>query len=152
MWRVANEGDDDRIVQLCLELYREDPAGEPVPAEHTRRTLEVFRREPARGRAVVLELDGIVRGYALLVSFWSNELGGAVCEVDELFVAREHRGRGHGSALFDAIENELWPEDIVAIVLITTAGNARARSLYERLGFRPVGQSMAKRLASQGLP
>ncbi|HVE84797.1 MAG TPA: GNAT family N-acetyltransferase [Myxococcales bacterium] len=146
MWRLARPEDDERLVELCLQLYREDPGQVTVSPEQARRTLELFRREPWRGRAAALELDGAVHGYALLVSFWSNEWGGEVCEVDELFVAPGPRGHGHGSALFDAIERaQVWPSPPVAIALGVTAGNSRARALYERLGFRAVGTTMARR-------
>jgi GNAT superfamily N-acetyltransferase len=137
MWRAATADDDDAIVDLCLALNREDPGPYPVDAAQVRRTLAALRREPLRGRAVVLDVEGGVAGYALLVSFWSNELGGEVCEVDELYVRPALRSRGHGSALFDAIESgALWDAGAVGIALGVTDGNARARALYERLGFR----------------
>jgi GNAT superfamily N-acetyltransferase len=116
------------------------------PPHQVRRTLEVLRTEPWRGLAVVLDVDDQAVGYALLVSFWSNELGGEVCDVDELFVTPEHRSRGNGRSLFEAIERgELWPTPPVAMALGTTPGNHRARRLYERLGFESVGVSMVRR-------
>jgi len=124
---------------MCLALYAEDPGTVPIDRARIERTLHALRAEPSRGRAVVLDLgDGPPGGYALLVPFWSNELGGEVCEVDELFVRPDLRSRGHGSALFDAIDRALvWPARPVAIALGVTPGNARARRLYERLGFPP---------------
>lgn len=145
MWRLARPEEDEQLVELCLSLYREDPSQVPVTSEQVRQTLSTFRREPWRGRAVVLELDGAVHGHAFLVSFWSNEFGGEICEVDELFVAPGRRGQGHGSALFTAIERAgLWPSPPVAIALGVTAGNHRARRLYERLGFRAVGTNLVR--------
>jgi ribosomal protein S18 acetylase RimI-like enzyme len=86
-------------------------------------------------------------GYAILIAFWSNELGGEVCHVDELFVTRDLRGRGHGRELFTAITSgDLWPSPIVAIALGVTPDNARARRLYEQLGFATVGASMVLRV------
>src|SRR5206468_11686951 len=97
---------------------------------------DVRRRDTDRGRAVVLDIQGQVSGYALLIGFRSNELGGEVCEVDELFVVLEHRNRGYGSSLFTAItQGDVWPAPIAAIVLGVTPDNAAARRLYERLGF-----------------
>jgi GNAT superfamily N-acetyltransferase len=149
MWRLARADEDERVVEMSLALYRDDPGPRPVELEQVRRTLETLRREPWRGRAVVLDKDGEVLGYALLISFWSNELGGEVCDVDELFVAPEHRGQGHGTSLFTAIDRgELWPGSAVALALGTTPGNERARRLYERLGFAAVGVSMVRRRLS----
>jgi GNAT superfamily N-acetyltransferase len=146
MWRLAEPGDDDSVVEMCLQLYDEDPGVLPVRPENIRATLQALRREPYRGQAVVLEVEGQLSGYALLIAFWSNELGGDICEVDELFVVPERRSQGHGKSLFEAIsQGDLWPTP-VAIVLGVTPDNVRARRLYERLGFVAAGISMVRRL------
>ncbi len=132
------------MVELVSALYREDPSDEPVPESSSRRTLAAFRAEPVRGMAVVLargaratsEGPGIA-GYALLVSFWSNELGGEICEIDELYVSAERRGGGYGSALIRSIARgeAPWGRKPAALCLQVTPDNARARALYQRLGF-----------------
>jgi GNAT superfamily N-acetyltransferase len=137
-WRAATAADDDAIVAMCLALFAEDPSEEPIDAARVRRTLARLRAEPVRGRAVVAEAGGAPIGYALLASFWSNEYGGELCVVDELYVARPHRGGGIGTSLFDAIAEDrgLWPERPVGLELEVTPDNARARALYARLGFK----------------
>jgi GNAT superfamily N-acetyltransferase len=147
MWRPATERDDDVVVELCLRLYEEDPGPLPGDGRAMRVTLARLRREPWRGQPVVLDVDQRVLGYALLVAYWSNEFGGEVCAVDELYVARDFRGRGHGAALIQAVERgDVWPSPLAAIALGVTPGNARARRLYEKLGFAAVGVSMVKTL------
>src|SRR5689334_19106210 len=149
MWRAARPDEDDLIVAMCLELYREDPGPAPVAPERVRHTLRVLRHEPSRGQAIVLEIDQRPIGYAFLIAFWSNELGGEVCEVDELFVTREYRNQGYGRSLFTEIERgTLWRLPVAAISLGVTPDNARARRLYERLGFATVGISMARQSGS----
>jgi GNAT superfamily N-acetyltransferase len=147
MWRVAEATDDEAIVDLCLRLYAEDPGTGQVPAGNIRQTLAVLRREPWRGRALVLDIQSRIAGYALLISFWSNEFGGEVCMVDELFVVPEHRGRGYATSLFsDVTQGGLWPTPIAAMALCVTPGNVRARRLYEGLGFAAVGSFMVRRI------
>jgi GNAT superfamily N-acetyltransferase len=147
MWRLAEPEEDDSLVDMCVQLYDEDPGALPVRPENMRATLRALRREPCRGRAVVLEIEGQRSGYALLVAFWSNELGGNICEVDELFVVPERRSQGHGKSLFEAIsKRDLWPTPVAGIVLGVTPDNVRARRLYERLGFVAAGISMVLRL------
>ncbi|MGE0869485.1 MAG: N-acetyltransferase family protein [Kofleriaceae bacterium] len=149
MWRVARRADDVAIVEMCGALNREDPGPSPVSESQIRRTLETLRAEPVRGIAVVLEVDGQIAGYAFLISFWSNEFGGEICEIDELFVVPSRRNAGHGQALFAALKRgELWPGPAVATSLIVRPDNARALELYERLGFEPLGTSMIR----QGSP
>jgi GNAT superfamily N-acetyltransferase len=138
-WRPATAADDEAVVGFCLELNREDPGPRPVVAEQVRRTLATLRGAPARGRAVVLEAAGALAGYALLVSFWSNELGGEVCNVDELYVVPAARGQGHGTALIRSIAAGTgpWHGVPIAIELEVSPDNPRARALYESIGFAP---------------
>jgi ribosomal protein S18 acetylase RimI-like enzyme len=96
----------------------------------------------------VVEAAGTVSGYALLVPFYSNEFGGVVCEVDELYVRPLARGRGLGRALFTAIDEGRFGS-FVATALGVTPGNDRARALYERIGFRITGLGMVRMTRSR---
>ena len=147
MWRVADPTEDDEIVALCLALNAEDP-GEPVAREQVLATLAMLRAEPVRGRALVAEDGGRIVGYALLISFWSNEYGGEICAIDELYIVPGHRARGIGSALFEKVAEDraIWPRRPVAIELEVAPDNARARALYERLGLRARNTTLRRRL------
>jgi GNAT superfamily N-acetyltransferase len=138
MWRVASAEDDECVVAMCMALNAEDPGPALVLPQQVRRTLDKLRQEPARGRAVVCDIGGRAVGYALLISFWSNELGGEVCTVDELYVLPEHRGSGLGTALLQGLagaDQSLWPAEAAALALEVSPRNERARALYERLAF-----------------
>ena len=134
------ELEDNDIVEMSGALYAEDPSPLPVPRENTRETLSVLRREAIRGRAVVLELNQMVAGYALLISFWSNELGGEVVVIDELYIKPSYRKQGYGRALLQELgrESGLWPGSAVALELEVTPQNKRASSLYASVGFQAV--------------
>ncbi len=123
---------------MSLALYEDDPGPRPVEASQIRATLARFREEPLRGRAVVLVDDGHAAGYALLVSFWSNELGGEICTIDEIYVRPAWRCRGCGSRLIASLSSDraLWPAPPVAFELEVSPDNHRALDLYERVGFR----------------
>jgi ribosomal protein S18 acetylase RimI-like enzyme len=146
MWRAATPADDDAIVALCLALFEEDP-GQPIDAAQVRRTLAAFRAEPTRGRAVVADVAGERVGYALLAAFWSNEYGGELCTVDELYVVPARRGAGLATALLQAIDHDraLWPARPAALQLEVTPSNARARAFYERLGFEERNRLLRRR-------
>jgi ribosomal protein S18 acetylase RimI-like enzyme len=146
MWRLATAADDPAVLALFQALYREDPSPDPVPDEQLLRTLRALRDEPVRGRAIVLEVDGECVGYALLISFWSNELGGEIANIDELYVKADHRGRGAATRLVQQLAHgELWGKVPVAIDLEVTPDNRRARALYERLGFAAAKNTVMRR-------
>lgn len=148
-WRAAGSSDDDAIVAMYEALYAEDPGPEPVSLERIGQTLARFGAFPERGRAVVLHADGPIVGYAFLIPFWSNELGGEICVIDELYVQPTWRGQGHATALIKALstDNALWPGRPVALELEITPTNAKARALYERLGFAIKRNTTMRRLA-----
>src|SRR5215218_8047084 len=110
-WRPALAKDDDRIVAMCLDLYAHDPPAGEVGELQIRDTLARFRAEPVRGRALVLQEGETLVGYVLLVSFWSNELAGEICTVDEVYVEPGQRGLGAGARLVEALRAgpPLWP-------------------------------------------
>ena len=122
-----------------LALYVEDPSPAGMTLEKIRRTLDAYARDPVRGVVVVMEREGAPAGYALVASFWSNELGGEIAVVDELWVERAHRGHGVATWFVRALAaGEVpWFNGAVALELEVTPTNARARALYERLGFQP---------------
>ena len=137
-WRPARSDEDDALVEMSLALYGDAAALLGVEATQIYETLETFRREPLRGRALVLDADGELAGFSFLAAFWSNELGGEICVVDELYVKPDWRGRGHATALLAALRTDrlLWPRRPVAFELEVAPQNPDARRLYERLGYR----------------
>ena len=145
-WRFAEPPDDNAVVHMCLALNTEDPGDTPVVREQVHRTLAMLREKPARGKAVVAEVDGQVVGYALLISFWSNELGGEICIVDELYIVPALRCRGLAGQLLESLRDrsELWPPTAVAIGLEVSPANSTARRLFVRHGF--VGANTAMHL------
>jgi GNAT superfamily N-acetyltransferase len=153
-WRAARQADWEAVASLVLALYREDPAPTEVTRAQALRTLARLAAEPIRGVALVAEAEHGLVGYALLCSFWSNELGGEVCCVDELFVTPAERSRGLATALVGGLcARQLpWFEHAVAFELEVTPGNRRARALYERLGFRPHHNALMRAAAAEQPP
>ena len=145
-WREARADEREAVVELVLALYREDPAPEPIGAEQVAQTLARLAAEPLRGVAVVTDTERGLGGYALLCSFWSNELGGEVCIIDELFVIQPERGRGRATRLIQGLCARAlpWFRDAVAVELEVTPSNRRARALYERLGFVPYKNALMR--------
>lgn len=124
------------VVAMMNGLYDEDPASGQLDRGRFGRTIELFLAQPQRGSVMLIRVRGELAGYALLVPYFSNELGGVILFIDELFVLPPHRGRGLGRGLIGFLASAR-PMDAVALGLEVTPGNTRARALYERLGFSP---------------
>jgi ribosomal protein S18 acetylase RimI-like enzyme len=137
-WRPAHVEDDDAIVSMSLALYANGHPPVHLSPDVVRATLDTLREEPTRGRALVLDAGGERLGYAFLISFWSNELGGEICTIDELYVVPAWRSRGYATLLVRSLLDggSLWPRTPAALELEVAPQNSGARALYERLGFR----------------
>lgn len=135
------------VLAMMGELYREDePATAPDPARLPL-TIATLLAEPNRGRIVLFRRGGSLAGYALVIPFWSNEFGGTLLYVDELYVVPEARGQRIASAFFAYLRTER-PFDAVALALEVTPKNERARRLYESVGFtQRQHQTFTRRLA-----
>ena len=144
MWRPAEPRDDDDLIALSVALNAEDPGPAPVPAEHVRRTLATLRAAPSRGTALVLEVDGRPAGYAFLIGFLSNELGGDVCVIDELYVAPAHRGHGHATRLLEDLATGAAPYAVGAVAV-------RAVTVAPRQSLRPPWNEPRRPGAAPGL-
>ena len=122
------------VLTMMHGLYTEDEAASPVDRSRFPLTIDFFLANPSQGRIVLFEEGLSLRGYALLVPYWSNEFGGPLVVVDELFVTPEARNRGIATSFFRFL-GEQKPFDAVALALEVSPGNTRALRLYQSLGF-----------------
>jgi len=103
--------------------------------EKIRKTFDVFRSNPGKGIITVIEKDNVIAGYSILINFWSNEFGGNILFVDELYIKKEFRGQSIATDFIRYL-SENRSEETVALQLQVTPENIKARRLYERLGFK----------------
>jgi ribosomal protein S18 acetylase RimI-like enzyme len=122
------------LLAMMRALYTEDEAASPVDQSRFALNVELLVAQPFRGRVVLLIEDATICGYALLIPYWSNEFGGTLLYIDEMFVMPAARGRGIGRRFFRHLD-DTRPFDAVALALEVSPSNTRARRLYESLGF-----------------
>lgn len=72
--------------------------------------------------------------------------------IHNITVDPEHRSKGYGRAMIQAVEAELSRRGVSRLGLNVFADNPGAIRLYESLGFRVMAQQMAKPLAVQPAP
>lgn len=135
MIRDFAHADEEDFIRLCKLFYSSDAVLHDVPDENFRRTFaEVMAGSPLV-RGLIIEHEGKRAGYALLGFTHSNEVGGLVVLIEEAYILPEFQGLGLGGGLLDAVEEE-YADSAERLRLEITKTNARARSLYERKGYR----------------
>jgi GNAT superfamily N-acetyltransferase len=122
------------VYELIKALYQEDPEGKPMTDEKISRTFQQLHHHPDYGRVLVFEREGQLVGYALLINFWSNEYGGIVLSIDELYILPDFRGRGIGTDFIRYLQDNRI-NNCVALELEVLPYNAKALKLYQKLGF-----------------
>lgn len=91
---------------------------------------EILKNNAVNG--YILEYGNSVAGYALTVSYPSQEFGGEVLWIDELFVKPEYRGKKLGGEFLDFAANSAKK---VLLRLEVEQDNQRAIALYKAKGF-----------------
>ena len=123
---IYNEGIEDRTATLETELR--DAA----------ERLAWLKQRGARHPVVVAERNGVVLGWGSLNPFSERPAYRHVADLS-VYVAREHRGKGVGRRLLEALIERAGPLDYHKLVLAMFPWNTEGMALYKKHGFREVG-------------
>jgi len=134
IYRELNAEDKTIFSEMVKALYEEDPEGKPMTTEKIMLTINHFQNYPDRGMILLVELDNETIGYAIILKLWSNEYGGIVLMIDELYITPKYRSKGIGKEFIQFI-NEKTVNQHKAITLDVNPGNVRALRFYQMLGF-----------------
>lgn len=130
--------DESDYIALSEAFYKTDACLSSVPRENFEDTFDLIMAKSPFVRGLIFDDDGERAGYALLSFTYSNEAGGLVVWLEEVYIKPEFQGRGLGSELF-AFLSEQYSGVATRIRLEVVPGNTRAISLYKRLGFKELG-------------
>ncbi len=145
MIRRINAGDEALFCRLSAAFYQTDAVLHPIPVSRHHDIFQEMMRSGDYVEGYILEADdGQPAGYALLLKSYSQEAGGRVIWIDELFILPAYRSHGLGSEFFRYLEQNV---PAASYRLEIEPENTRARALYERLGYRPLPyQQMVRRM------
>lgn len=124
--RIYNQGIADRVATLETEERTEEERAGWLTARDERHPV------------MVAERDGAVVGWGSLNVFNPRPAYAHVADFS-LYVAREARGTGVGTALLAALEVEARSLGYHKLVLAGFPTNAAGVALYRKMGFREVG-------------
>ena len=101
--RAATESDVDALCAMIREFAAYEKLDHTLTFEPDDLRRHLFGPEAAASVLVAEDDDGEVVGFALWFRTFSSFLGRPGIWLEDLFVREEHRGRGHGLALFRAL-------------------------------------------------
>lgn len=137
-FRLFQPGDEVDLQRMVAQFYAEDAAGGPINREKVKRTIEVLGKPNNAGAILMAFEEANLLGYAIVIHYWSNEFGGWLAFLDELFIDQPYRGVGLGTRFIQFIMQE-YGQEIIGIGLEVAPSNTRALQLYQRMGFESDG-------------
>jgi ribosomal protein S18 acetylase RimI-like enzyme len=141
---MAIRNEDPRpLLQRLVAVYRSAYRGLEAYAYRTDREVVaylqwLYKRDPEG--FLVAYRDGEVVGFIATDARWVDYRGERIGEIHELAVDAAYQGRGIGKALCLAGLEHLRDRGHRRFGLWVGEHNTRAQALYEKLGFRKVGQ------------
>ena len=128
------ENDRDVYIEMAREFYHSDAVLHPIPDEYFVRTVEEAIRSDAYAEIFLFECGGETAGYGLIAKTFSQEAGGYVWWIEEVYIREKFRSRGLGREFFCYLEEQKGKE-VTRLRLEVEKENTRAVSLYGRLGY-----------------
>lgn len=130
---ISNENKQN-FIDFCKEFYSSNAVMHPIPDENIERTAQVIVEGTPYARCLLFYCDGVCCGYALLAFSYSNEAGGKVLLLDEIYISDKFRGNGIGKEFFTWMYSQ-YDEEIKRYRLEVSMENGRVKKLYSSLGF-----------------
>lgn len=129
------ENEKKIYVEMAKEFYHSDAVLHPIPEEHFVRTVEEALDSEAYVGIYLLESEGETAGYGLTAKTFSQEAGGIVIWIEEIYIREKYRSKGLGREFFEFLETK-YKDSAVRFRLEAEPDNRRAMSLYEKLGYK----------------
>ncbi|MDO4175739.1 MAG: GNAT family N-acetyltransferase [Eubacteriales bacterium] len=134
--RAMTAQDEAYVMPLVEQFYHSEAVDHAVSMEILQQTFAQAVSDNPLLEGFVLQDDGKSVGYAYITHMYAAEAGPCVM-IEELMIEPGSQGRGLGHAFF-AWLFAAYP-GTARFRLEVTRGNARARALYEQLGFQTLG-------------
>lgn len=148
--RSIEKNEEDYFLKLCRDFYSSGGTIRAFDLDIARKTFSqlMSKHENLWGFFICADAEPVTPiGYALISSYWSNEDGGNIIVLDELFVDPLYRNKGYGKAFLVWLEEE-FKDKAACITLEVLSTNTLAKSVYEKDGLIEDGfVTLSKRIS-----
>jgi len=132
MIRKIKENDKAKYIKMAEDFYNSPAVLYPVPCSHFENTFVELMNGSVYTEGYIFEIDESVAGYGLIAKTYSQEAGGMVVWIEEIYVKEDFRDKGLGSEFLEYVKENIPAK---RYRLETEPENSRAQKLYKRHGF-----------------
>lgn len=132
MIRKIQLKDKYEYIKMAEDFYASPAVLSPVPKSHFEATFEELMKGSAYTEAFIFECENHIAGYGLIAKTFSQEAGGVVIWIEEIYVKNEFRNQGIGSEFIEYIKENIPAK---RYRLETEPENTKAQELYKRHSF-----------------
>lgn len=96
MIRKMRSEDKKTYMEMAREFYHSDAVLHPVPDTYFERTADEALRSDVYAEIFLFECENEAAGYGLIAKTYSQEAGGMVWWIEEVYVREAFRSKGIG--------------------------------------------------------
>ena len=133
MIRKIVPDDKAEYIKMAKDFYNSPAVLSPVPESHFEVTFEEIMIRSEYAEAFIFEYNNEIAGYGLIAKTFSQEAGGIVVWIEEIYVKAEFRNQGLGSEFIEYVKTNISAR---RYRLETEPDNIKAQNLYKRHGFK----------------
>lgn len=137
MIRELQKEDKAVFIRMVQDFYHSEAVLHNIPAENIIDTFNEVVSGSPYAKAYIIEDRDKTAGYGLINLAYSNEAGGLVVWIEELYIQDQFRGYGLGSQFLDYIHEE-FSGKAKRFRLELSEHNKSAERLYLRKGYKPL--------------
>ena len=125
---------ENAFYHMCREFFSSPAVCHPISTEAMKTTFQTACSHSPYMRGLMITKNDEIIGYLLLSFTYSNEVGGMVVWIEELFITEEHRGKGYGKKVLQWVM-VTYSHQAKRFRLEVTEENTLAKKLYQSMGF-----------------
>ena len=137
MIRKMRSEDKKTYMEMAREFYHSDAVLHPVPDTYFERTADEALRSDVYAEIFLFECENEAAGYGLIAKTYSQEAGGMVWWIEEVYVREAFRSKGIGREFFTYLD-KVKSSAVTRMRLEVEEDNTRAVALYKKLGYKPL--------------
>ncbi len=128
------EGEQKSFYDMAHSFYKSDAVGKEINQKFLVDTFEYCINKSPYIRGIFICCDNLIVGYALLTFTISNEYGGLIMFIDELYIKENYRNMGLGSYFISSLIFE-YRQKVSCIELVVAKDNRNAINFYKKFDF-----------------